>query len=60
MKLIAKIAVESEVLESEREKAIKTYTNKNMLEEIKQDIAEELLQQDGREESIDIQIELVE
>lgn len=60
MKLIAKIAVESEVLESEREKAIKTYTNKNMLEEIKQDIAEVLLQQDGREESIDIQIELVE
>lgn len=31
-----------------------------MLEEIKQDIAEELLQQDGRKESIDIQIEFVE
>lgn len=60
MKLIAKIAVESEVFESERENVIKTYTDKNMLEEIKQDIAEELLQQDGREESIDIQIELVE
>ena len=60
MKLIAKIAVESEVFESERENVIKTYTDKNMLEEIKQDIAEELLQQDGRKESIDIQIELVE
>jgi len=60
MKLIAKIAVESEVFESERENVIKTYIDKNMLEEIKQDIAEELLQQDGREETIDIKFELVE
>lgn len=60
MKLIAKIVVESEVLEAEKEKVIKIYADKNMLEEIKQDIAEELLQRDGREETIDIKFEFVE
>ena len=60
MKLIAKIAVESEVFESEKEEVIKACNDKDALEMLEGDIADILLQQDGREESIDIQIELVE
>lgn len=60
MKLIAKIAVESEVFESEKEEVIKACNDKDALEMLEGDIADILLQQDGREESIDIQIGLVE
>lgn len=60
MKLIAKIAVESEIFESEKEEVIKGCGDKKVLEMIKGKIADILLQQDGREESIDIQIELEE
>lgn len=60
MKLIAKIVVESEIFESEKEEIIKRCGDKKVLEMIKGKIADILLTQDGREESIDIQIELVE
>ncbi len=60
MKLIAKIAVESEVFESEREELIKRCGNKKVLEMIRGKMADILLAQDGREETIDVQIELVE
>ena len=60
MKLIAKIVVESEIFESEKEEVIKGCGDKKVLEMIKGKIADILLQQDGREESIDIQIELEE
>ena len=60
MKLIAKIAVESEVFESERDELIKRSDDKKVLEMVRGEIADILLVQDGREESIDIQIEFVE
>lgn len=60
MKLIAKIVVESEIFESEKEEIIKRCGDKKVLEMIKGKIADILLTQDGREESIDIQIEFVE
>ncbi len=60
MKLIAKIVVESEIFESEKEEIIKRCGDKKVLEMIKGKIADILLTQDGREESIDIQIELEE
>ena len=60
MKLIAKIVVESEVFESEKEEVIKGCGDKKVLEMIKGKIADILLTQDGREEIIDIQIEFVE
>lgn len=60
MKLIAKIVVESEIFESEKEEIIKRCGDKKVLEMIKGKIADILLTQDGREESIDIQIKLVE
>lgn len=60
MKLIAKIVVESEIFESEKEEIIKRCGDKKVLEMIKGKIADILLTQDGREESIDIQIEFAE
>lgn len=60
MKLIAKIVVESEIFESEKEEIIKRCGNKKVLEMVREEIADILLAQDGREESIDIKIELVE
>ena len=60
MKLIAKIAVESEVFESEKEEIIKRSEDKKVLEMIRGEIADILLAQDGREETIDVQIEFVE
>ena len=60
MKLIAKIVVESEVFESEREELIKRSDVKKVLEMVRGEIADILLAQDGREETIDVQIEFVE
>lgn len=60
MKLIAKIAVESEIFESEREKVTKRTDDEKVLEMVREEIADILLAQDGREETIDIQIELEE
>ena len=60
MKLIAKIVVESEVFESEREEVTKRTDDEKVLEMVREEIADILLAQDGREESIDMQIELVE
>ena len=60
MKLIVKIAVEGEVFESEKEQIIKACNDKDALEMVRKEIADILLAQDGREESIDVNFSLVE